>query len=391
MQQVTWSAGCGTSPGLSSVQQGFPRQRIRTSRRQGRRPLPSLCPTLSYEEPSVEFVCRASQQAAAVQQDEGQQQEGNGRGTTQELVSIVQFHPLQPAQFSEDRLSFSEQHRIRGYEVDANQRTTIVTIADLLQEIAGNHAVGMWGRTDTGFANLPSVKDLIFVMSRLQIKMHQYPRWGDMVTVETYFSADGRLAARRDWRIRNALTGEEYGSATSTWVTINAATRKLTRLPEDLRNFFLRLSPQQPRHAIHPEETKKKLPDIDEQKQQYEGPKQIARRSDVDMNGHINNVTYLAWALETMPNDIYESHRVCEVEIDFKAECQAGNIIESLCHPLGLESSTSAASSSNGSSNGNGTNAADTLPTFLHSLRRCDDSGCYELVRCRTKWRPVGV
>ena len=47
--------------------------------------------------------------------------------------------------------------------------------------------------------------------------------------------------------------------------------------------------------------------------QRYEGPIQVARRSDVDMNGHINNVTYLAWALETMPNDIYESHRVFEV------------------------------------------------------------------------------
>eukprot|EP00967_Tisochrysis_lutea_P033951 scaffold40428_cov18-Tisochrysis_lutea.AAC.1 len=227
MQQVTWSAGCGTSPGLSSVQQGFPRQRIRTSRRQGRRPLPSLCPTLSYEEPSVEFVCRASQQAAAVQQDEGQQQEGNGRGTTQELVSIVQFHPLQPAQFSEDRLSFSEQRRHththplldRNANAAPHQRlrgvccslfgitlaTAVASVAEFIHgegtvdnenaaaaspctppctqmvldeywEIAGNHAVGMWGRTDTGFANLPSVKDLIFVMSRLQIKMHQYPR-----------------------------------------------------------------------------------------------------------------------------------------------------------------------------------------------------------------------
>lgn len=47
--------------------------------------------------------------------------------------------------------------------------------------------------------------------------------------------------------------------------------------------------------------------------QQYTGPKQVARRSDVDMNGHINNVTYLAWAIESMPNDVYESHRVCEV------------------------------------------------------------------------------
>jgi len=35
-----------------------------------------------------------------------------------------------------------------------------------------------------------------------------------MVTVETYFSADGRLAARRDWRITNSLSGEVYGTAT---------------------------------------------------------------------------------------------------------------------------------------------------------------------------------
>lgn len=38
---------------------------------------------------------------------------------------------------------------------------------------------------------------------------------------------------------------------------------------------------------------------------QYKGPVQVARRSDMDMNGHINNVTYLAWALETVPTDIY--------------------------------------------------------------------------------------
>lgn len=46
---------------------------------------------------------------------------------------------------------------------------------------------------------------------------------------------------------------------------------------------------------------------------QIEGPKQIARRSDMDMNGHINNVTYLAWALETVPKEVYETHQLYEV------------------------------------------------------------------------------
>lgn len=46
---------------------------------------------------------------------------------------------------------------------------------------------------------------------------------------------------------------------------------------------------------------------------QIEGPKQVARRSDMDMNGHINNVTYLAWALETVPAHVYDTHKLYEV------------------------------------------------------------------------------
>ena len=46
---------------------------------------------------------------------------------------------------------------------------------------------------------------------------------------------------------------------------------------------------------------------------QIEGPMQVARRSDVDMNGHINNVTYLAWALETVPRDVYYNYELEQV------------------------------------------------------------------------------
>ena len=46
---------------------------------------------------------------------------------------------------------------------------------------------------------------------------------------------------------------------------------------------------------------------------QIEGPLQVARRSDMDMNGHINNVTYLGWALETVPADVYLNYSLQEV------------------------------------------------------------------------------
>ena len=48
---------------------------------------------------------------------------------------------------------------------------------------------------------------------------------------------------------------------------------------------------------------------------QIEGPVQVARRSDVDMNGHINNVTYLAWALETVPREVYYNYELEQVSL----------------------------------------------------------------------------
>ena len=48
---------------------------------------------------------------------------------------------------------------------------------------------------------------------------------------------------------------------------------------------------------------------------QLVGPVQVARRSDMDMNGHINNATYLAWALETVPSDVYLNYSLQQVSV----------------------------------------------------------------------------
>ena len=47
---------------------------------------------------------------------------------------------------------------------------------------------------------------------------------------------------------------------------------------------------------------------------QIVGPVQVARRSDMDMNGHINNVTYLAWAQETVPKEVFQNYVLDQVE-----------------------------------------------------------------------------
>uniref|UniRef100_A0A2Z5X8I3 Acyl-[acyl-carrier-protein] hydrolase n=1 Tax=Eudorina sp. NIES-3984 TaxID=1941220 RepID=A0A2Z5X8I3_9CHLO len=288
-------------------------------------------------------------------------------------VAINQFPGPSPGSFLPDKRSFREEHRIRGYEVSPDQRATVVTVANLLQEVAGNHAVGLWGRTDEGFASLPGMnKTVVFVMTRLQIRMYQYPKWGDIVGVETYYTEEGRLAFRRDWKITDASTGAELGAATSTWVTINMDTRRLAKIPDTLRRRFLRFAPEISLHALPVAETKKKLPEM-------VLPGQVARRSDMDMNGHINNVTYLAWALESVPENVYWTHELYEVELDFKAECLAGNTVEAHCNFLDDELPLAGP---------DGPGSGQHLQ-LLHLLQKCDEGGCTELVRARTTWRAI--
>ncbi|CAL5224469.1 g7161 [Coccomyxa viridis] len=245
-------------------------------------------------------------------------------------------------------------------------------MANLLQEVAGNHAVALWGRTDAGYATDPIMveRHLIFAATRIQIRMHNYPKWGDLVQIETWFQEEGRIAACRNWIIRNVTTQEEIGRATSTWVMLNTLTRRLAKMPDEMRSKMEYLAPHPPRDSLPASEIRKKIPDI-VLPPEIEGPVQVARRSDMDMNGHINNVTYLGWALETVPADVYLNYSLLEVEIDYKSECMAGQTVESLGSHI--EEDT----------NGTG------IRRFVHLLRRCDESGCYELVRARTTWRPA--
>ena len=83
----------------------------------------------------------------------------------------------------------------RAYEVEADGTLGLAGCADLLQEVAWRHAEAV---------NLGSLTEgLIPVLSKLRVEARaaRRPKWGEPVRVETWFAQDGRLAARRDWRI----------------------------------------------------------------------------------------------------------------------------------------------------------------------------------------------
>jgi acyl-CoA thioesterase FadM len=135
-----------------------------------------------------------------------------------------------------------------------------------------------------------------------------------VVEVETWFMESGKIGAQREWRLREKRTGRTLGRATSTWVMINMHTRRLAKLPEVIRQRCSWYQLHPPEHSIPTEQTRSKLPDFPSEPA-LASPRQVARSSDVDMNGHINNVTYIAWTLETVPKHIADDCHLYQVRV----------------------------------------------------------------------------
>ncbi|KAG5404358.1 hypothetical protein IGI04_010477 [Brassica rapa subsp. trilocularis] len=79
------------------------------------------------------------------------------------------------------------------------------------------------------------------------------------------------------------------------------------------------------------------------------------RRADLGMNHHVNNVTYIGWLLEILPQKIIDTHELQVITLDYRRECQQDDVVDSLT------------TSKNGSAT-SGTQSHNNTQ-FLHLLR----------------------
>lgn len=285
--------------------------------------------------------------------------------------------------------SYSEKFVIRCYEVGMNRTASIETIANLLQEVACNHAQSVGFSTD-GFATTPSMRKrrLIWVTTRMHIEIEEYPVWGDVVKIETWCQGEGKAGTRRDWLITDVASGRLIGRVTSTWVMMNQDSRRLSRITDDVREEYANHCPVLPRYAF-PEENSsclRKIPKLDDPAQHVRSGL-MPRRGDLDMNQHVNNVTYIGWILESMPPSVLDKHQLHTITLDYRRECKHGDSVESLAS---LESCSGDGSggvrvgSINGSAQKPNIAVADGIE-FLHLLRLAGTD--IEINRGRTVWK----
>lgn len=173
---------------------------------------------------------------------------------------------------------------VRSYEVDPDGKLSVVSLVQMLQEVAWLHASAL----GKGYADR-SEDTRYWVLARLRIRMERYPAWGDVFTITTYPVGTDRLLALREFRIDDEA-GALLGRVATGWLIVDGASGRPIR-PQQLVQD---LEVHDPAFAAD----MGKVPELDETAVTL-GPVPV-RYAEIDQYHHVNNAAYVSWVADAV-------------------------------------------------------------------------------------------
>ena len=210
-------------------------------------------------------------------------------------------------------IKYTKDLTIQCYETDASWRLKPASFMNLAQEAAGNHAVYL----GFGYDDL-IVSNTAWILSRVHVDFIDTPKWREDITLTTWHKGLNRLFFLRDFVLTDR-NGRERVKATTSWLVLDLATRRLVRDPKLMEEGTVCTD-----NAIETPADKVHMPKDVESVHVMD---HTVAYSDVDMNGHANNAMYMQWAMDAVDYDIASSRGVREFTINFNHEIKPGSIV----------------------------------------------------------------
>jgi acyl-ACP thioesterase len=234
-------------------------------------------------------------------------------------------------------------YQIHSYEADVTARATASALLQFMQESAWNHAEHL----ELGYSHLVK-KNLAWVMARLSLHIKTLPKWHETITLNTFPSGRDKLFAYRDFRI-TSQKDDVLAIGTTTWLVIDINRRR----PQRTDTYF---------HINDWGEYERSYPGFAPKVDAFEAADSTTNRrvhySHLDVNGHLNNVKYLDFVLDSFSPDFRAENDLVELDMNFTNEALLGDQIK--------------------------IQTFEKDGDFLHALYR--DAGQTELCRLKTVW-----
>jgi len=205
--------------------------------------------------------------------------------------------------------TFHDQFYTASYMVDEKQRLTPTCLLYLMQDMAVRHA----DLTGAGWEFLHQY-ELFWALSRVDVEIIRRPRWHEQIEITTWEKKHNFLIQPRDHQL-DTLDGETLVKSTSNWVLLDFEGK-----PHTLEQFEQYLHPEFDLHAI--EKPAARLRDTAFSEDQHPVFKPV-QYSHLDMNHHVNNVSYMLWTIDDFDTEFLRTHEITNISLNFLLQMRA--------------------------------------------------------------------
>ncbi|MDO5402798.1 MAG: thioesterase [Eubacteriales bacterium] len=201
---------------------------------------------------------------------------------------------------------FKQVYNIGLEDVGIDGKALNRTILAIMEDVAGLHSSSV----GYGLMDIDGSKGA-WVLLNWHVKIIKRPVYKDKVVCHTWSRGADRLYALRDFELYSE-TGELLAAGASRWIMMNLEKRRPVRIDEELVSIY---KPELDRHVFNED-----IKDITAvASADYTQDYHIMRR-DMDINGHVHNLSYLDGAYEVLPIEVYKTKEFNEIRISYKKE-----------------------------------------------------------------------
>lgn len=208
--------------------------------------------------------------------------------------------------------SKEKNYEIKSYDVTMKDEIKPYSLLHYFEDIAYLNA------TELGFGYKDIIKrNMTWFVIRYHIKFEKMPRAWKTLKMMTFPTGVKGVQCLRDFEF---FVGEEkMGVASSSWTLIDLNAKRP-------------LNPK--KNLVFPEFDGKRFLETDFGGfKEFENPDLThifeIRFDDIDINKHVNNASYISWALNTLPHDFRLERTISEIEIAYKQETDYNTNINS--------------------------------------------------------------
>lgn len=218
---------------------------------------------------------------------------------------------------------FSKNYFVHYYETDCKLICKTSAMVNFICDVGSQHmesvGVGMKYCIDNNYT---------WVVYKYDIKIDRHPAVGEEILITTEV-----VMFKKFYAIRKYVFTDKNNNVIASAFAVHFLIDFKKRIPIRIQNEHYEAYGVTEEDKYDIKFPKLKIQSIDE-----ENIKEFkVRHSDIDSNNHVNNVVYIDWALESVPQEISDFYDLREINVTFEKECIYGEKVVSIANVMQMD------------------------------------------------------